>query len=302
MGNPLIKTIAVAAVGIGAVAICFVGYRENNNKQYQQKVSYAETAVKKDELSIKEVNEAITKLYTNQDKVFLKKDLTEAELTQTGAKLDGVKVSAEDFGIEDKDMPKNMKNIAKEKETLNKQMADAETKFAIQNSVNALFEKPVSDWQKAKNDVTIKTKLKDTDVGAIRERLSFVDESDWTKLVKTYLSYADAQLKRVAEINQSLNSMLKDGKVTNAATYDKYLSLVESISQVRNNNLKTEFTEKANTISNQLGLGASNSSDYSNSNDSTDYGTETQDANTGENYTDSEANYSDNYSEADTGY
>lgn len=302
MGNPLIKTIAVAAVGIGAVAICFVGYRENNNKQYQQKVSYAETAVKKDELSIKEVNEAITKLYTNQDKVFLKKDLTEAELTQTGAKLDGVKVSAEDFGIEDKDMPKNMKNIAKEKETLNKQMADAETKFAIQNSVNALFEKPVSDWQKAKNDVTIKTKLEDTDVGAIRERLSFVDESDWTKLVKTYLSYADAQLKRVAEINQSLNSMLKDGKVTNAATYEKYLSLVESISQVRNQNLKADFTEKADTISNQLGLRANNSSDYSTSNDSTDYGTETQDANTGENYTDSEANYSDNYAETDTGY
>lgn len=300
MGNPLIKTIAVAAVGIGAVAICFVGYRENSNKQYQQKVSYAETAVKKDELSINDVNEAITKLYTSKDKVFLKKDLTEAELTQTGAKLDGIKVSADDFGIEDKDMPKNMKNIAKEKEALNKQMAGAETKFAIQNSVNALFEKPVSDWQKAKNDVIIKTKLKDTDVGAIRERLSFVDESDWTKLVKTYLSYADAQLKRVAEINQSLNSMLKDGKVTNAATYEKYLSLVESISQVRNQNLKADFTEKAATISNQLGLSSSTNSSIAS--DSSDYGTETQDTNVGENNTNSETNYEDNYAETDTGY
>ena len=300
MGNPLIKTIAVAAVGIGAVAICFVGYRENSNKQYQQKVSYAETAVKKDELSINDVNEAITKLYTSKDKVFLKKDLTEAELTQTGAKLDGIKVSADDFGIEDKDMPKNMKNIAKEKEALNKQMADAETKFVIQNSVNALFEKPVSDWQKAKNDVIIKTKLKDTDVGAIRERLSFVDESDWTKLVKTYLSYADAQLKRVAEINQSLNSMLKDGKVTNAATYEKYLSLVESISQVRNQNLKADFTEKADRISNQLGLGSSTNSSIAS--DSSDYGTETQDTNVGENNTNSETNYEDNYAETGTGY
>lgn len=204
MDNPLIKTIAVAAVGIGAVAICFVGYRENNNKQYQQKVSYAETAVEKDQERLKEVDSDLTSLYSNKDKVFLKKDLKDAELTQVGAKLDGVKVSADDFGIEETDVPKNMKTIAKEKETLNKQMSDAESKFAIQNNVNDLFEKPVTDWQKAQNNVVIKAKVKDTDVGAVRERLGFVQESDWTKLVKEYLSYADAQIKRVTSINKSL--------------------------------------------------------------------------------------------------
>ena len=255
MGNPLIKTIAVAAVGVGAVAICFVGYRENNNKQYQQKVSYAETAVEKDQERLKEVDSDLTSLYSNKDKVFLKKDLKDAELTQVGAKLDGVKVSADDFGIEETDVPKNMKTIAKEKETLNKQMSDAESKFAIQNNVNDLFEKPVTDWQKAQNNVVIKAKVKDTDVGAVRERLGFVQESDWTKLVKEYLSYADAQIKRVTSINKSLDSMLKDGKVTDNATYEKYLSLVNSISQVRNKTLKAEFTEQADKISTQLGLG-----------------------------------------------
>ncbi|BCA84996.1 hypothetical protein EsVE80_05190 [Enterococcus saigonensis] len=301
MGNPLIKTIAVAAVGIGAVAICFVGYRENNNKQYQQKVSYAETAVKKDEASINEVNSAITALYTSKEKVFLKRGITEAELTQTGAKLDGIKVSADDFGIEENDLPKNMKKIAKEKEVLNKQMADAEAKFAIQNNVDTLFEKPVSNWQKAQNNVVIKTKLKDTDVGTIRERVSFIDESDWTKLVKEYLSYADAQLKRVAEINKSLESMLKDDKITNKATYEKYLSLVNSISQVRNKNLKEEFTEKADKISEQLGLGTTGYNDNATS-DAASYSDEATQANDASNYqseaSDTEAG--DSYSE--TGY
>lgn len=298
MGNPLIKTIAVAAVGIGAVAICFVGYRENNNKQYQQKVSYAETAVEKDQERLKEVDSDLTSLYSNKDKVFLKKDLKDAELTQVGAKLDGVKVSADDFGIEETDVPKNMKTIAKEKETLNKQMSDAESKFAIQNNVNDLFEKPVTDWQKAQNNVVIKAKVKDTDVGAVRERLGFVQESDWTKLVKEYLSYADAQIKRVTSINKSLDSMLKDGKVTDNATYEKYLSLVNSISQVRNKTLKAEFTKQADKISTQLGLGTT---DYGEANVASDTSTyseaTTQSSNVGKT---NETGAGESYSE--TGY
>ncbi|MDT2740330.1 hypothetical protein [Enterococcus canintestini] len=298
MGNPLIKTIAVAAVGVGAVAICFVGYRENNNKQYQQKVSYAETAVEKDQERLKEVDSDLTSLYSNKDKVFLKKDLKDAELTQVGAKLDGVKVSADDFDIKETDVPKNMKTIAKEKETLNKQMSDAESKFAIQNNVNDLFEKPVTDWQKAQNNVVIKAKVKDTDVGAVRERLGFVQESDWTKLVKEYLSYADAQIKRVTSINKSLDSMLKDGKVTDNAIYEKYLSLVNSISQVRNKTLKAEFTEQADKISTQLGLGTT---DYGEANVASDTSTyseaTTQSSNVGET---NETGAGESYSE--TGY
>ena len=298
MGNPLIKTIAVAAVGVGAVAICFVGYRENNNKQYQQKVSYAETAVEKDQERLKEVDSDLTSLYSNKDKVFLKKDLKDAELTQVGAKLDGVKVSADDFGIEETDVPKNMKPIAKEKETLNKQMSDAESKFAIQNNVNDLFEKPVTDWQKAQNNVVIKAKVKDTDVGAVRERLGFVQESDWTKLVKEYLSYADAQIKRVTSINKSLDSMLKDGKVTDNATYEKYLSLVNSISQVRNKTLKAEFTEQADKISTQLGLGKTDYGEANVASDTSTYSEATmQSSNVGET---NETGAGESYSE--TGY
>lgn len=298
MGNPLIKTIAVAAVGVGAVAICFVGYRENNNKQYQQKVSYAETAVEKDQERLKEVDSDLTSLYSNKDKVFLKKDLKDAELTQVGAKLDGVKVSADDFGIEETDVPKNMKTIAKEKETLNKQISDAESKFAIQNNVNDLFEKPVTDWQKAQNNVVIKAKVKDTDVGAVRERLGFVQESDWTKLVKEYLSYADAQIKRVTSINKSLDSMLKDGKVTDNATYEKYLSLVNSISQVRNKTLKAEFTEQADKISTQLGLGTTDYGEANVASDTSTYSEATmQSSNVGET---NETGAGESYSE--TGY
>ena len=162
-------------------------------------------------------------------------------------------------------------------------MSDAESKFAIQNNVNDLFEKPVTDWQKAQNNVVIKAKVKDTDVGAVRERLGFVQESDWTKLVKEYLSYADAQIKRVTSINKSLDSMLKDGKVTDNATYEKYLSLVNSISQVRNKTLKAEFTEQADKISTQLGLGTTDYGEANVASDTSTYSEATmQSSNVGE--------------------
>ena len=45
MGKPLLKTLTVVAVGVGAIAICLVGYRQNNQRQYQQRVEYAQTAI-----------------------------------------------------------------------------------------------------------------------------------------------------------------------------------------------------------------------------------------------------------------
>lgn len=92
--------------------------------------------------------------------------------------------------------------------------------------------------------------------------------------------------------------MLKDGKVTDNATYEKYLSLVNSISQVRNKTLKAEFTEQADKISTQLGLGTT---DYGEANVASDTSTyseaTTQSSNVGEM---SETGAGESYSE--TGY
>ena len=43
MGKPLLKTLTVVAVNyLDPFAICLVGYRQNNQRQYQQRVEYAQ--------------------------------------------------------------------------------------------------------------------------------------------------------------------------------------------------------------------------------------------------------------------
>lgn len=279
MGKPVLKTLAVLAAGAGALTVCFVGYKANTNKQYEQRVQYAKTALDKDQTELSAIEQSIKAFYKDDKQVFLKNDIKDTDLSQTGAKLDSLKVSAEEFSIAEKDLPKSAGTINQEKERLNHLMDDAEIKYKIQQSVNALFEQPVKTWDKATNDVIIKEKLKETEMGEIRERVSLMDKEDgWTKVVKEYLDFATAQLKRANTIQASIDKMLKNGEITKSATYESYLSLVDSISQVRNAKLKENFTKSAQAISKQLGV-SSGSVETNNSYTEGSYGTGTESSN-----------------------
>lgn len=256
MKKSLLKTAAIVVAGAGAITVCFFGYRVNAGRQYEQRVSYAETAMKKEETSLKEIKKEIQALYQDKDQVFLRSGLKEDEVTKVGNKLDAIKLSADEFGIRDKDLPENVAAVKTEKEKLNEQLADVETKYNIQSSVNKLFTKAVSNWHAAKNDVIIKDTLKDTDVGEIRERLNLMDDSQWKDVIIDYLEFASAQIKRATDIQKAIDKMLKDDKVTEEATYEAYLNLVNSIAQVRNEDLKEKFEKAADKISRQIGVAA----------------------------------------------
>ena len=73
MGKPLLKTLTVVAVGVGAIAICLVGYRQNNQRQYQQRVEYAQTAIASETDSIASLRKEVASLYLNEDRTFLKR-------------------------------------------------------------------------------------------------------------------------------------------------------------------------------------------------------------------------------------
>lgn len=286
MKKPLLKTVAVAAVGASALAVCFFGYRVNAGKQYDQMVTYAQTAVKKESSKLTEIDGEIKALYSDKNLVFLRNGLKDTDVSVVAANLDAVKVSADEFGIEEKDMPTGAKAIGEQKENLETQLDDADIKFNIQEEVNLLFTKGVSNWQTVKNDVIIKDTLKDTDVGEIREQLKLVEGNQWNELVTKYLDFASAQITRSKNIRESIAKMVKDGNVTEAATYDSYLNLVNSIAQVQNEKLKADYQKSADTINSQLGLGLSSEAESSESD--IDYGQmeeniETVDT-TGENY------------------
>lgn len=279
MGRPLLKGLAVMAVGIGAIAICYMGYQANASHQYEQRVQYANKAIENGQEKLAAIDKTIGLFYVDDQQVFLREDLEDGELTSERGKLEAVKVDAEEYNIQTKDLASDTKKIQETKAALTKKIALVEDKLAVQNKTNELFEKSVSSWQEPVNDVVIKEDLTDEAIGNIREDLKLLMIDDqWQKNITDYLDFADAQLTRIKDIEKSIGEMLKDGQITENATYESYLSLADSISQVRNETKKADFTKSLNTISEQLGYGGV-SSDDGGASDS-----------------------SDTYSEEDTGY
>ena len=285
MGKPLLKTLTVVAVGVGSVAICLVGYRQNNQRQYQQRVEYAQTAIASETDSIASLKKEVASLYLNEDRTFLKAGITADDISQLVGKLSMIKVSGEEYGIEENALPADAKEIQKQKQAIDDELKDIEAKQKIQEATDKLFTKGVSNWQKAENDVIIKKDLKETDVGSIRENLNFFEDDKWTALVKEYLGFADAQLDRVTKLQKEFDRMLKDDKVTDAVTYENYLSAVDSISKIRNKDLKEKYTKLAATVASQMGYAG-----Y--------YGNTTDTATTGDGYSDSMTDSSETDSES----
>lgn len=287
MGKPLLKTLTVVAVGVGSVAICLVGYRQNNQRQYQQRVEYAQTAIASETDSIASLKKEVASLYLNEDRTFLKAGITADDISQLVGKLSMIKVSGEEYGIEENALPADAKEIQKQKQAIDDELKDIEAKQKIQEATDKLFTKSVSNWQKAENDVIIKKDLKETDVGSIRENLNFFEDDKWTALVKEYLGFADAQLDRVTKLQKEFDRMLKDDKVTDAVTYENYLSAVDSISKIRNKDLKEKYTKLAETVASQMGYVGY----YSNTTDTATIDDGYSDSMTDSSETDSESYY-----------
>lgn len=287
MGKPLLKTLTVVAVGVGSVAICLVGYRQNNQRQYQQRVEYAQTAIASETDSIASLKKEVASLYLNEDRTFLKAGITADDISQLVGKLSMIKVSGEEYGIEENALPADAKEIQKQKQAIDDELKDIEAKQKIQEATDKLFTKSVSNWQKAENDVIIKKDLKETDVGSIRENLNFFEDDKWTALVKEYLGFADAQLDRVTKLQKEFDRMLKDDKVTDTVTYENYLSAVDSISKIRNKDLKEKYTKLAETVASQMGYVGY----YSNTTDTATIDDGYSDSMTDSSETDSESYY-----------
>lgn len=291
MQKQLVKGIAIAVVAAGAIGVCYGGYKVNGQRQYEQRVEYANKAIDKSQSELAAIAETINQFYEDEGKVFLRGDLLDSDIAAARTKLDSVKANAEEYGIQSDDLKDGATAIIEKKKQLTEELDKAQDKQLIQTQTNNLFENPVSSWKQAVNDVVIKEDTRDDTLGQVRESLKLSKiEDGWSAVVLEYLDFANAQVARVNEIETSVQSMLQEGKVTEAATYEGYLNLANSISQVRNQTLKDKFTTDLTTIGNQLNSTsstASNSTDWSSSYDD---GTSATD-NEGNTATDSDSGY-----------
>lgn len=226
MEKPFVKSLTAVAVGAGAIAICLFGYHINNQRQHQQRINYAESAITNQKDTLTSLSKEVDKLYSTKEKIFLNPEITEETITSLSNKLSSVKLSADDYDIKESELPKEAVAIQDEKKAIVTQLDSAESKLKIQTAVNDLFTKNVSNWQQAVDDVIIKERVTSADVARVRENMSFFKDSPWKTVVMQYLGFADTQIAQVTQLDQLFDTMLKDGQVTATATYDQYADVL----------------------------------------------------------------------------
>ena len=253
MKIPFMKSLATIVVGISAVGICLFGYSFNNQRQHQQRIDYAEISIINQKDNVASLSKEIDKLYVTQKKMFLRPEITEETISSLASKLSSVKLTADDYGIKESELPKEAAEIQEKKEVAETQLADAESKLKIQTAINGLFTKNISNWQQVEADVTIKEKLTSADVTRVRENVSFFRDTPWKTTVIQYLELADTQIAQITQLEQLFDKMLKDGQVTTTVTYGQYLTALSQIAQIRNEKIRATYAAKAQTVAQQMG-------------------------------------------------
>lgn len=246
---PIMLTIIL---GIVAVIIWILGNAINQQQQARAHLADVQSAFKQDRVALNQSKTDIKNLYQDDDHVFLRADLSKSDLDTIENNLNFVELTSDSLGVTKAEMPKDIRDLQRTRDQLIEKLAKAKQKYTLQSRVNSLFTQPVKNWQKAENNVAIRASLTEGRLSQVSNSIKSAQDNPWRSTALEYISYAQAQLTRVSNIKTSLSQMLVDDKITEAATYQNYLNLTESIEQVRNEDLKNSFTASADKIARQL--------------------------------------------------
>ncbi len=97
MEKPFVKSLTAVAVGAGAIAICLFGYHINNQRQHQQRITYAESAITNQKDTLTSLSKEVDKLYSTKEKIFLNPEITEETITSLSNKLSSVKLDLSQY-------------------------------------------------------------------------------------------------------------------------------------------------------------------------------------------------------------
>lgn len=252
-----VKGIGVAVVAASAIAVNIIGYQRVKANQQEQHVEQVASTIISQEKQLEQLQTAIQSCYLDESEIFLRADLTADEVMMLEKKLVNIQTTAEDFGIRPEELPANAKAMAQEKTTLQAKLQSVVAQFQSQVGLTKLFTNQTIDWQTVTNDVVLATEVTNEQIEQVKKQVAAIEKQPWQKNLEEYISFAQAQSDRINELQKDFEAMLVDGEITEAATLEAFYRMSESVAMVRNPELKSEFLEQLDQISQQLGLGNS---------------------------------------------
>ena len=253
MKNPWLKGVSVFIVALIAIGVNVLGYMRTKESQEAQRIEQAVNTINSQQKQLEIVRSAIEEASVDETQDLLQPTLTVAQVTTIENQLERLKVSAADFSLSASDLPSNAENLSQEKTELQAQLQLIREKIDVQTSLTNLFTNDTINLEVATNDVVIRQDVTLDEITKIRDAVTDLPGEQWGTLMNEYLAYAEAQFSRAKALTKSFDEMLQDGIVTEAATYERYLSAIDSVAQVRNPELKEQFQTQLSQISEQMG-------------------------------------------------
>lgn len=270
MKKPFLKKASVCATAILALGICIAGYYVSKQRQHQQRVAYASAIRSNEKVELDDLAQQVEELYLNEDQDLLKEELTMTEVTSLQTEVNRIKVSAEDFQIDKSSLPKGMKDLAKEKETVVNHLTDISDKLRMQEYMDSLFVEEIPNWQEFKDTVAVKDNLQKEEVEDVAENLSFFAEDKWLKLAKEYNTTAGKQLRSIEDIQKELVKYEKE-----EISYEQYTELSAQIKQVRNQKQHDKFEKAADKLGERFNVSSAGAAEENSADESSGEGTVT---------------------------
>ena len=253
MKNPWLKGVSVFIVALIAIGVNVLGYMRTKESQEAQRIEQAVNTINSQQKQLEIVRSAIEDASVDETQDLLQPTLTVTQVTTIENQLERLKVSAADFSLNASDLPSDAEKLSQEKTELQAQLQLIREKIDVQTSLTNLFTNETINLEVATNDVVIRQDVTLDEITKIRDAVKDLPGEQWATLMNEYLDYAEAQVSRAKALTKSFDEMLQDGIVTEAATYERYLSAVDSVAQVRNPELKEQFQTQLSQISEQMG-------------------------------------------------
>lgn len=256
MKNPWVKGVSVLIVAGVAVGVNVLGYTKTKQAQHAQRIEQAVTTINNQQKQLETIQAAIKAVYMDETEDVLKSNVTVEDVTKIENNLNRLKVTAADFSLSAKDLPAEVESLSQQKAQLQTQLQIISSKVRLQQQLLKLFTNGTINFQEVVNDVIIQPEATLKEIETIREAVTLLPGKQWQAIMKEYLDYAQAQVRRANDLRTGFEEMLDDGTVTDAATYERYLTAADSIAQVRNPELKETFQTQLDQIVEQLGFGS----------------------------------------------
>lgn len=245
MSKSFAKKLSIVVLAILAIGICLLGYQVTRSRQYQQQISYAKANLPKEEEKLDQLAKKVKSFYVNDKKQFVKSSVQTVDVKEVRFQVEATKVNAADFQVKPGSLPQSAADLSQQKEKILNDLVDISDKLKVQDQIDQLFTKSVSNWQETAADLSIQKDLKLAEIDSIRDNLVFFSAGSWKNSMEGFLDEATNQVKQQIKIRKKLQSEL---------SYEDYLNLQEEINQVKNPDIKESLQETIDKQAQELGF------------------------------------------------